>query len=142
MARICWELRELEAEKRLHFSFQPFSSCFSTNSSPAMVCFLSFLFVCFFFSTQNGHSEKGSGVIVITPTRELAIQIYGVAHELLRYLTFTHGIVIGGATRSAEVEKLQRGVNLLICTPGRLLDHLQVPPLLYSSRLFFFFFFF
>lgn len=37
----------------------------------------------------------------------------------------TYGIVIGGANRRAEAEKLAKGVNLLIATPGRLLDHLQ-----------------
>lgn len=37
----------------------------------------------------------------------------------------TYGIVIGGANRRAEAEKLTKGVNLLIATPGRLLDHLQ-----------------
>lgn len=39
----------------------------------------------------------------------------------------TFGIVIGGANRSAEADKLAKGVNLLVATPGRLLDHLQVP---------------
>lgn len=38
----------------------------------------------------------------------------------------TFGIVIGGANRRAEAEKLVKGVNLLVATPGRLLDHLQV----------------
>ena len=37
----------------------------------------------------------------------------------------TYGIVIGGANRRAEAEKLAKGVNLVIATPGRLLDHLQ-----------------
>ena len=37
----------------------------------------------------------------------------------------TYGIVMGGANRRAEVEKLTKGVNLLVATPGRLLDHLQ-----------------
>lgn len=37
----------------------------------------------------------------------------------------TYGIVIGGANRRAEAEKLMKGVNLVIATPGRLLDHLQ-----------------
>jgi len=69
--------------------------------------------------------QKGTGVIIILPTRELALQIYGVAHDLLRFHTFTHGVVIGGANRKAEAEKLVRGVNLIIATPGRLLDHLQ-----------------
>jgi ATP-dependent RNA helicase DDX18/HAS1 len=38
----------------------------------------------------------------------------------------TFGIVMGGANRRAEVEKLVKGVNLLVATPGRLLDHLEV----------------
>lgn len=38
----------------------------------------------------------------------------------------TFGIVIGGANRKAEAEKLVKGVNLLVATPGRLLDHLEV----------------
>lgn len=42
----------------------------------------------------------------------------------MKYHSQTYGIVIGGANRRAEVEKLTKGVNLLIATPGRLLDHL------------------
>jgi ATP-dependent RNA helicase DDX18/HAS1 len=41
----------------------------------------------------------------------------------------TFGIVIGGANRRAEAEKLVKGVNLLVATPGRLLDHLEVLPI-------------
>ena len=64
-------------------------------------------------------------MLVITPTRELALQILGVARELLKYHPQTFGVVMGGANRKAEAEKLQKGVNILIATPGRLLDHLQ-----------------
>ncbi|KAH1356975.1 ATP-dependent RNA helicase [Aspergillus fumigatus] len=69
--------------------------------------------------------RNGTGVIVVSPTRELALQIFGVARELCQYHSQTYGIVIGGANRRAEAEKLMKGVNLLIATPGRLLDHLQ-----------------
>ncbi|KAM0450941.1 hypothetical protein ACHAO4_006333 [Trichoderma viride] len=68
--------------------------------------------------------RNGTGVIVVSPTRELALQIFGVARELMKHHSQTYGIVIGGANRRAEVEKLTKGVNLLIATPGRLLDHL------------------
>lgn len=68
----------------------------------------------------------GTGVIIISPTRELSLQTYGVVTELLQYHHHSHGIVMGGANRRVEVEKLERGVNLLVATPGRLLDHLQV----------------
>ncbi|OQD65286.1 hypothetical protein PENPOL_c006G08815 [Penicillium polonicum] len=69
--------------------------------------------------------RNGTGVLVVSPTRELALQIFGVARELMAHHSQTYGIVIGGANRRAEAEKLMKGVNLLIATPGRLLDHLQ-----------------
>uniref|UniRef100_A0A7S3LI99 ATP-dependent RNA helicase n=1 Tax=Aplanochytrium stocchinoi TaxID=215587 RepID=A0A7S3LI99_9STRA len=69
--------------------------------------------------------RNGTGALVITPTRELALQIYGVVLELLKYHSQTHGLVIGGANRRTEGERLQKGVNLLIATPGRLLDHMR-----------------
>ncbi|ORX95158.1 DEAD-domain-containing protein [Basidiobolus meristosporus CBS 931.73] len=69
--------------------------------------------------------RNGTGVIIISPTRELALQIFGVAKDLLKFHSQTFGIVIGGANRKAEADKLTKGVNLLVATPGRLLDHLQ-----------------
>eukprot|EP00658_Telonema_sp_P-2_P077085 TRINITY_DN6894_c0_g1_i1.p1 TRINITY_DN6894_c0_g1~~TRINITY_DN6894_c0_g1_i1.p1 ORF type:complete len:573 (-),score=195.17 TRINITY_DN6894_c0_g1_i1:426-2144(-) len=72
------------------------------------------------FKTRNG-----TGAVVISPTRELALQIYGVCRELCKYHTLTHGLVIGGVNRKVEAEKLAKGINILISTPGRLLDHLQ-----------------
>lgn len=68
----------------------------------------------------------GTGIIIITPTRELALQIFGVAKDLMANHSQTFGIVMGGANRRAEADKLAKGVNLLVATPGRLLDHLQV----------------
>ncbi|KAI8639781.1 ATP-dependent RNA helicase HAS1 [Parasitella parasitica] len=69
--------------------------------------------------------RNGTGAIIVSPTRELALQIFGVAKELLKYHQLTFGIVIGGANRKAEADKLIKGVNLIVATPGRLLDHLQ-----------------
>ncbi|TFK84395.1 DEAD-domain-containing protein [Polyporus arcularius HHB13444] len=69
--------------------------------------------------------RNGTGVIILTPTRELALQIFGVAKEIMSHHTQTVGIVMGGANRRAEVERLVKGVNLLVAVPGRLLDHLQ-----------------
>lgn len=77
------------------------------------------------FTTRNG-----TGCIVIAPTRELAMQIYGVLQELITAGKHnqTYGLVMGGANRRTEAEKLARGVNIIVCTPGRLLDHLQNSP--------------
>ncbi|KAI1363246.1 P-loop containing nucleoside triphosphate hydrolase protein [Xylaria arbuscula] len=69
--------------------------------------------------------RNGTGVIIVSPTRELALQIFQVATELMKHHSQTYGIVIGGANRRAEADKLSKGVNLLVATPGRLLDHLQ-----------------
>lgn len=48
-----------------------------------------------------------------------------MATELGKFLPQTHGLIIGGANRRQEADKLVKGVNLLVATPGRLLDHLQ-----------------
>lgn len=69
--------------------------------------------------------KQGTGVLVIAPTRELAMQNYKWARDLLQHHSKTHGVVIGGAKRSSEAHMLKKGVNLLVATPGRLLDHLQ-----------------
>ncbi|XP_020267256.1 DEAD-box ATP-dependent RNA helicase 27-like isoform X2 [Asparagus officinalis] len=68
---------------------------------------------------------NGTGVIIICPTRELAIQTHRVAKDLLKYHSQTLGYVIGGAARRGEAEHLAKGVNVLVATPGRLLDHIQ-----------------
>jgi ATP-dependent RNA helicase DDX18/HAS1 len=77
--------------------------------------------------------RNGTGVIVVSPTRELALQIFSVARDLLKHHSQTYGIVIGGANRRAEADKLSKGVNLIIATPGRLLDHLQNTPFVFKN---------
>jgi ATP-dependent RNA helicase DDX18/HAS1 len=72
--------------------------------------------------------RNGTGCMVLTPTRELALQIFSVARELLSHHSQTVGILMGGANRRQEADKLGKGVNLIIATPGRLLDHLQNTP--------------
>ncbi|KAI0085615.1 P-loop containing nucleoside triphosphate hydrolase protein [Irpex rosettiformis] len=69
--------------------------------------------------------RNGTGIIIVSPTRELALQIFGVAKELMAHHSQTFGILMGGANRKAEADKLQKGVNLIVATPGRLLDHLE-----------------
>lgn len=52
-------------------------------------------------------------------------QTHAVAKDLLKYHSQTLGLVIGGSARRGEAERIVKGVNLLVATPGRLLDHLQ-----------------
>ncbi|CAB1114216.1 unnamed protein product [Ectocarpus sp. CCAP 1310/34] len=71
--------------------------------------------------------RNGTACIIISPTRELSLQTYGVLRDVIENgnLKQTHGLLIGGANRRAEAERLVKGVNVLVVTPGRLLDHLQ-----------------
>jgi len=69
--------------------------------------------------------KQGTGVIVISPTRELAIQIYDVTREVAKNVSQTMTTTIGGQNRGKEAEKLKNGTNIVVATPGRLLDHLQ-----------------
>ncbi|RYY32262.1 DEAD/DEAH box helicase, partial [archaeon] len=70
-------------------------------------------------------ARNGLGAVIITPTRELALQIYNQLQELMQFHRQTFGLVMGGANRRTEAEKLEKGVNILVATPGRLLDHMQ-----------------
>ncbi|KAJ2159934.1 ATP-dependent RNA helicase dbp4 [Coemansia sp. RSA 552] len=66
----------------------------------------------------------GLGALVISPTRELAIQIFEVLCKVGRYHQFSAGLVIGGKRVEEEKEVLTR-MNILVCTPGRLLQHMD-----------------
>ncbi|KAK3543557.1 hypothetical protein QTP70_023889 [Hemibagrus guttatus] len=72
--------------------------------------------------------RNGTGVVILSPTRELAMQTYGVLKELMTHHVHTYGLIMGGSNRSAEAQRLGNGVNILVATPGRLLDHLQNTP--------------
>lgn len=66
----------------------------------------------------------GLGVLILSPTRELAIQIFEVLRKIGRYHTFSAGLVIGGKSLQEERERLGR-MNILVCTPGRMLQHMD-----------------
>uniref|UniRef100_A0ACB8G1H5 ATP-dependent RNA helicase ddx18 n=2 Tax=Sphaerodactylus townsendi TaxID=933632 RepID=A0ACB8G1H5_9SAUR len=72
--------------------------------------------------------RNGTGVLILSPTRELAMQTYGVLKELMTHHIHTYGLVMGGSNRSAEAQKLANGINIIVATPGRLLDHMQNTP--------------
>ena len=77
-------------------------------------------------SQREWMSSPGTGAIVLAPTRELALQTYNWVVELMKSHSQTHGLIMGGANRGTEASKLVKGVNLIVATPGRLLDHLMV----------------
>lgn len=52
----------------------------------------------------------GTGAIILCPTRELAMQTYGVLMELMKYNHHTYGLVMGGANKKNEERKLGNGL--------------------------------
>ncbi len=75
---------------------------------------------------QQLHKQKqpkpGIKVLVLTPTRELAIQIDESFATYGKYSNIRHTIVYGGVSQLPQTKALKRGVDVLVATPGRLLD--------------------
>ena len=61
--------------------------------------------------------------LIMTPTRELAAQVEESVRIYGKYLELTSMVMFGGVGMGAQIEKLRRGVDILVATPGRLLDH-------------------
>jgi len=62
--------------------------------------------------------------LVLCPTRELATQIADSFRDYGRHLDMTFAVVLGGVDHRSQARRMQRGVDVLVATPGRLLDHL------------------
>src|SRR5207248_971057 len=71
---------------------------------------------------MSEHSKPGLRVLVLAPTRELALQIQKNYGELNRVKTNRSVIAIGGANIRTQITELRKGASVLIATPGRLLD--------------------
>jgi len=75
------------------------------------------------------HLEPGARgrvrALVLTPTRELAAQIGESARTYGKHLQIRSGVIFGGVSLGPQTEQLRQGLDLLIATPGRLLDHLK-----------------
>lgn len=57
----------------------------------------------------------GVGCIIISPTRELSMQTFGVLKELMVHHHHTYGLIMGGANRQTEAQKLSKGMQLCFC---------------------------
>jgi ATP-dependent RNA helicase RhlE len=66
--------------------------------------------------------SKQIRVLIITPTRELALQIYDSYSTYGRYTNLSYGVIFGGVSQKPQEEALKKGVDVLVATPGRLID--------------------
>ena len=67
-------------------------------------------------------APRTSRALILAPTRELALQISAAIKSYGRHMRMRHAVVIGGVAQRGQVEALRRGVDILVATPGRLLD--------------------
>ncbi|ACI65103.1 glycine decarboxylase T-protein, aminomethyl transferase, GDCT, GCST, GCVT, partial [Phaeodactylum tricornutum CCAP 1055/1] len=70
----------------------------------------------------------GPGAVVLSPTRELAVQIFQVLRMAGKYHAFSVGLLIGGKRDFFEEQNQVGSTNIIIATPGRLLQHLEQTP--------------
>ena len=73
---------------------------------------------------QTRHKDRKREIkaLILTPTRELAIQIGECFTDYAKYTDLRHTVVFGGVNQRPQVDKLKRGIDILVATPGRLLD--------------------
>lgn len=75
---------------------------------------------------KQAHRALGLFAIILAPTRELCRQISAVLESLLRCAHWiVAGNVLGGEKKKSEKARLRKGINILVATPGRLVDHLE-----------------
>lgn len=73
----------------------------------------------------NAQHKSYPKILILTPTRELAAQVHESVRDYSSYLNFRSTVVFGGVSINPQKQKLIRGVDIIIATPGRLLDHVQ-----------------
>lgn len=70
----------------------------------------------------KSHGKPTMRSLILTPTRELAIQIGESIEDYSKYTIVKHTVIFGGVKQHRQVEALRKGVHILVATPGRLLD--------------------
>ncbi len=74
------------------------------------------------YSTTNRRSVRA---LVLTPTRELAAQVAESIRDYGQFLPFRTSVIFGGVSINTQIARLRKGVDIVVATPGRLLDHMQ-----------------
>jgi ATP-dependent RNA helicase RhlE len=71
--------------------------------------------------------------LILTPTRELAIQVAQSFKDYGKHMPLRSTVVYGGVDMNAQIQELRRGVEILVATPGRLLDHVQNKTVMFNQ---------
>jgi ATP-dependent RNA helicase RhlE len=76
-------------------------------------------------TTSHSPARHPVRALIVTPTRELAAQVEEDVRTYGKYISLKSSLVYGGVGMQPQVDALRRGVDILVATPGRLLDHVQ-----------------
>ena len=76
-------------------------------------------------NTESRGQKRGVRALILVPTRELAAQVAESVENYGRFLPFKSTVIFGGVSINPQITALRRGVDVVIATPGRLLDHMQ-----------------
>jgi ATP-dependent RNA helicase RhlE len=82
-------------------------------------------------SKQKHHPSRSVRALILTPTRELASQVYENVREYSLFSDLKSTVIFGGVNQKPQVKKIKKGIDVLVATPGRLLD-------LYRQKVLFF----
>jgi ATP-dependent RNA helicase RhlE len=74
---------------------------------------------------QSDKNRRNIRALVLTPTRELAAQVAESVRDYGAHLPFKTAVIFGGVKINAQIKQLRNGVDVVVATPGRLLDHMQ-----------------
>jgi len=84
-------------------------------------------------STSASPARHPIRVLVLAPTRELAIQVEESFRDYGKHMPLRTAIVYGGSDMNAQIQALRRGVEILVATPGRLLDHVHNKTVMFNQ---------
>jgi len=76
-------------------------------------------------SKLGSHNSAGARVLILEPTRELAAQVETAFHDYARFTNLKTTVVFGGVGYGKQNDELRAGADIVVATPGRLLDHLE-----------------
>jgi len=84
-------------------------------------------------STSTSPARHPVRALVLAPTRELAVQVAESFRDYSKNLPLRSTVVYGGVDMNAQIDQLRKGVEILVATPGRLLDHVQNKTVMFNQ---------
>lgn len=96
--------------------------CAQTGTGKTAAFAIPLLQLLYLQPVRSKENRRRTRVLVLTPTRELAIQVGESFKAYGKYLPLKHLVIFGGVSQHAQVSALSRGTDILVATPGRLLD--------------------